>query len=310
VVDRRVYEVVAAASGKRDRSLVLSIGTPSPDGQESVMWELVAYGREHPGERGFRLVEFAASSTDHEVDCRHCWAEANPALGDLVRPDALEALLPPKLRESTYRRARLGQWIDVLEEAWLPPGVWAERVEVRTIPAGAEVMLGLDGSFSQDCTALVVVTVEDVPHIDVVELWEPPPDRPDYRVPIADVEDAIREAARRWQVREIAADPFRWTRTLQALEAEGLPMVEFPQSPQRMTPATTGLYEALVNGQVTQSGDPRLARHVGNAVVKVDSRGTRLAKEHKHSARKIDLAVAAVMAHARAVHQDQLVAFY
>jgi HK97 family phage portal protein len=88
-------------------------------------------------------------------------------------------------------------------------------------------------------------------------LWETP-GNPDYRVPVADVEQAIREACRRWQVREIVADPFRWTRSLQALEAEGLPVLEFPQTAQRMTPATTGLYEAVVNGQVTHSGDPRL----------------------------------------------------
>jgi phage terminase large subunit-like protein len=67
-----------------------------------------------------------------------------------------------------------------------------------------------------------------------------------------------------------------------------------------MTPATTGLYEAVVNHQVAHSGDARLARHVSHAVVKTDSRGTRLAKEHKHSRRRIDLAVAAVMAHDRA----------
>jgi phage terminase large subunit-like protein len=77
-------------------------------------------------------------------------------------------------------------------------------------------------------------------------------------------------------------------------------VAEFPQSPSRMTPATTGLYEAIVNRTVTHGGDARLARHVSNCVVRVDSRGTRLAKEHKHSLRRIDLAVAAVMAHSRA----------
>ena len=51
------------------------------------------------------------------------------------------------------------------------------------------------------------------------------------RVPVAEVEDTIRDACRRWQVVEIIADPFRWTRTLQALEAERLPVVEFPHSP-------------------------------------------------------------------------------
>jgi phage terminase large subunit-like protein len=73
-----------------------------------------------------------------------------------------------------------------------------------------------------------------------------------------------------------------------------------PQSPQRMTPATTAFYEAVVNGALTHSGDRSLARHVGNAVHKADSCGTRIYKEHRHSTRRIDLAVAALMAFDRA----------
>jgi hypothetical protein len=42
------------------------------------------------------------------------------------------------------------------------------------------------------------------------------------------------------------------------------------------------------------------ARHVADAVLKDDSRGARLAKEHNDSKRRIDAAVAAVMAHDRA----------
>jgi phage terminase large subunit-like protein len=118
-------------------------------------------------------------------------------------------------------------------------------------------------------------------------------------VPVADVEEALRAACRRWQVREIVADPFRWTRSLQALEAEGLPVVEYLQFPARMVPATTGPFEATVNEQVTQSGDPRLARHVENCTLREDARGARLANQRKYSSRRIDLAVAAVMAHLR-----------
>jgi len=116
-------------------------------------------------------------------------------------------------------------------------------------------------------------------------------------VPIVDVEDTLREACKRWRVKAIVADPFRWARSLQLLAAEGLPVVEYPQSPQRITPATQRFAEAVLNRQLTHSGNPDLARHVGNATVKVDSRGTRIVKEHKHSTRRIDLAVAAVMAH-------------
>jgi phage terminase large subunit-like protein len=41
---------------------------------------------------------------------------------------------------------------------------------------------------------------------------------------------------------------------------------------------------------------PRLARHLANAVLKTDSRGSRIVKESPHSPRRIDLAAAAVMA--------------
>lgn len=87
---------------------------------------------------------------------------------------------------------------------------------------------------------------------------------------------------------------------MQALQEEGLPIVEFPQSPQRMVPATQRFYEAVMNKTLTHDGDVRLTRHMNNAVLKTDNRGQRLSKDARFSARKIDLAVAAVMAFDRA----------
>ncbi|MGH3642540.1 MAG: terminase TerL endonuclease subunit, partial [Mycobacterium sp.] len=100
---------------------------------------------------------------------------------------------------------------------------------------------------------------------------------------------------------EVIADPFRWTRTLQQLESEKLPIVEFPHSPSRLTEATTNLYAAAVNGRMTHSGDATLAAHIGAAVIIEDPRGMRLAKASRsvHAA-KIDLAACLVMAHSRA----------
>ena len=40
-----------------------------------------------------------------------------------------------------------------------------------------------------------------------------------------------------------------------ALDGEGLPVLEYPQSPGRMTPATARFYEAVINQQLTHSGD-------------------------------------------------------
>jgi hypothetical protein len=56
----------------------------------------------------------------------------------------------------------------------------------------------------------------------------------------------------------------------------------------------------VLNRTLTHSGHPDLSRHVGKAIVKNDSRGNRIVKEHKYSTRRIDLAVAGVMAFAAA----------
>jgi len=297
-VDQEVFEVVTLATGKQRSSVVLAIGTPGPELDSTVLGRLRTYAADHPSDPLVAWREHSAAGfEDHPVDCQHCWQLANPALGDFLAVDGLVACLPPKMRESSFRRARLCQFTDQLEEAWLPPSAWAVCADpLRHIPDGAEVVLAFDGSFNGDTTVLVVATVEQRPHVDLVELWE----AAGRQVLVVDVEAAIRAACRRWRVLEVAADPFRWARSLQLLDGEGLPVLEYPQSPGRMTPATARFYEAVVNGELTHSGDSRLARHVGNAVLREDARGARLAKERKDSPRRIDAAVAAVMAHDRA----------
>jgi phage terminase large subunit-like protein len=297
-MDREVYEVVVGASGKRPASVAIGIGTSPPNPAESVLTTIREYVQDHPDDPSTVWREHSAAGfEDHPVDCRHCWELANPAGGDFLAWDGLEACLPPKMREASFRRARLCQLTDQLEDAWLPPSAWAACADAtRAIPDGQEVVLAFDGSFNGDTTVLTVATVDQRPHVDLVELWE----ADGRQVPIVDVEAAIRAACRRWRVREIAADPFRWARSLQLLDGEGLPILEYPQSPGRMAPATARFYEAVVNQQMTHSGDSRLARHIGNAVLKEDARGSRLAKERKDSPRRIDAAVAAVMAHDRA----------
>jgi phage terminase large subunit-like protein len=302
VANRDSYEVLTLAQGKRQRSTLVAIGTPGPNLADQVLLDLRAYAAEHPDDPSLVWREFSAAGfEDHPVDCAHCWELANPALDDFLYRDALHALLPPKTRESTFRRARLCQLAADLQGQFLPGEVWAGLSTGVGVPNGAEVVVALDGSFSDDTTALLVGTVSTEPHFDVLRVWERPPGDDTYRVPIVQVEDTIRESCRRWRVVEIIADPFRWTRTLQALEAERLPVVEFPHSPSRLTAATTDLYSAAVNGRMSHSGNAKLAAHVGAAVIVEDARGMRLSKQSRsRTAPKIDLAACLVMAHSRA----------
>jgi phage terminase large subunit-like protein len=300
VVDRRTYEVAALASGKRESSMTLCIGTPSPDAADSVMYDLRSYALTNPQDHSLYFKEFAAPA-GCELDDEDAWALANPALGDFLHMDAMRALLPPKTREATFRRARMGQWVVSADDVWVTPEEWAGLCTGELINEGEDVVLALDGSFSQDSTALVVCRIGEVPHLDVAGHWANPGDS-EWRVDVLAVEDAIRDACRRWRVREVTADPYRWQRSLQVLARDGIPVSEFPQSAARMTPATLGLREAVTNKTVTHSGNPALAEHVANARCIEDHKGTRLTKVSKNSDHRIDLAVCAVMSHARATH--------
>jgi phage terminase large subunit-like protein len=63
-----------------------------------------------------------------------------------------------------------------------------------------------------------------------------------------------------------------------------------------MVPATQAVYDAARDGRMSHDGNPSLARHIGNAVIREDARGARITKEHASSRRKIDLAVAMILA--------------
>jgi phage terminase large subunit-like protein len=301
VVTVDVYESMAARAGKRDRSLLLALSTPPRDGDtDSVMWRLVEHGRAGD-DPSFYYVEFAAPA-GCDLDDEAGWYLANPALGDFLHIDALRATRRT-MRDSTFRAWRLGQWPGVIDNAWLPDGAWASCAgATRVVADQADVVLAFDGSFSRDCTVLVAATVEPRPHVWLERIWEAPEGARDWRVPVVAVEDAIRAACTRWRVLEVAADPYRWQRSLEVLDGDGVPVHEFFQNAARMGPATARFYALVVDGELSHDGSTGLARHVANAILREDSRGARLSKEHKDSRRRIDAAVAAVMALDRAAY--------
>lgn len=302
--NRELWDVMALAAGARPEPLMVGITTAGTrydsSGQDSLCYGLYEYGKRivlgEIDDPTFFLAWW--EPTDPEADHRDptTWREANPGFDDIVGEEDFVATVK-RTPEAEFRTKRCNQWV-ASGTAWFPAGTWdACADESVEIASGSEVCLGFDGSHNADSTALVVVSCGEKPHVDVVACWEKDPDDPDdWTVPILDVEEAIREACKRWRVREIAADDFRWERTLQVLESEGLPVLTFPQNSTRMGPATSRFYEAVMNRAMTHSGDPRLARHIANAVLKVDPRGARIIKETKKSMRKVDLAVAAVMA--------------
>lgn len=243
-------------------------------------------------------------SEDVDPDSPAQWERYNPSWAVM---NAHEFTAARKVtHESQWVRYRMNGWTSA-ESAWLPHGVWpalaadAPREEpVRPLEPGDEVVLGFDGAWKGDSTGLILCRLEDF-HLAVLGHWEAPATAPDWRTPVEDVKETIRAACRTYRVREVAADPYRWEQALQTLQDEGLPVVEFPSnSIARMVPATQAFYDAAMDGGLSHDGSPALARHIANAILKEDARGGRITKAYRASKARIDLAVAAVIAHHRA----------
>ena len=305
-----LYSVMALAMGARRDPLMLIVTTAGvridTTGGDSIAYSLFQYGsrvaRGEVDDPTFYMAWWAAAD-GAPIGDRSSWADANPGLADILDETELAAAAAKAgaggFSESEFRIKRLNQWV-ASAQAWLPSGVFESRATPgRRLQPGERCVLFLDGSFNHDATVLVACTLDGF--IDVVGCWEKPEDDPRWEVPMAEVEAAAFAACRDYGVLEVAGDPFRWARELQAWESAGLPVSQYPTtSAPRMVPACAKFYDAVIDGRLTHSGDPRLVRHVANAVVKVDRLGPRIVREHRGSPRNIDLAVGGVGAYDRA----------
>lgn len=67
-----------------------------------------------------------------------------------------------------------------------------------------------------------------------------------------------------------------------------------------MAPATDRMYQAVMTKSPSHDGDPRLAAHIAHCTAKRTPMGDLVAKDKGNSPRKIDAAVAAIVAFDRA----------
>jgi phage terminase large subunit-like protein len=296
----RVYVVLSKGRAKRRDAWELVISTAGWNLQ-SLLGAMYLEGKQ--GNDPTTLFEWWEAS-DQDVQLSDDGAvtaavlEANPAIGAFL---SLENVLADRahMSEFEFRRYHLNQWVSA-PERWLPEGTWEKlaRPEQAQPPEGADIVLGFDGSYAGDSTGIVGATLDAKPHVFVIGAWEKDAEDKEWRVDILGVEQAIRDACAKWNVVQIGCDPFRWQRSLAVLQDEGFPVIEWPShQPSHMVPACGQFYDAVTTERLTQDGDPRLARHIANAVVKIDGRGPRITKDHRDSVRRIDLAVAGVIAH-------------
>ena len=298
-----LFTALTTGSATRKQPLVLVITTAGFD-KESPLGVLYEYGRKvDAGEVDDTSFGFTWHGPKDGVEFDHLdpavWKEYNPSW-EIMNPEEF-ASASKLTHEGQFIRYRLNGWTSA-DASWFPSGAYESRA-TDSVPLedNDTIVMGFDGAWKGDSTALVATRLSDM-HQEVLGLWEAPVDDPHWRTPVDDVKQTIRAAFKRFTVKELTADPYRFEQTLLELQEEGFPVVEFPtNSLARMVPATQAYYDAVMDETMTHDGNPALERHVRQAVLKADNRGARITKANRSSTRHIDLAVAAVISLHRAI---------
>jgi phage terminase large subunit-like protein len=216
---------------------------------------------------------------------------------------------------SDSRRYWLNQ-VTTASDAWLSEPEWAGCLAAdNLVKDGDVVTLGFDGSRARargiaDATALIGCRVTDG-HLFEIGVWEQPrgPAGQDWQVPVVEVEAAVRDAFARFRVVGLYADPARWEGVVAGWEAKYGHKLKVRASQAHpcewwmtggrshlIVRALASFHGAVLAKELTHDGAFALTRHVLNARRRPGRTGMQIAKEHPESHRKIDAAVAAVLA--------------
>lgn len=319
--DRAMWDVMQLSMASRRQPIMLATTTcgvkTDSSGQDSTAYSLYQYGqkvaRGEVVDPSFYMAWWEAPlDADHRSE--ETWIRANPGYGDLNSKQDFESVVG-RTPEAEFRTKRCNQWVNS-QNTWLPAGVWETLVDPDVVvDEFDEIVLGIDGSFSGDTTAIVGVTVpksrDDKPHVFLVKAWEKQPDDlDDWRVDTLEVEQTLIAFCQSHpNVKELAFDPFRWQRSMAVLQDLGLPVVEYNStSAKRMVQGCSKVFDSVTETTLTHDGNPLLARHLDNCVLKIDNLGPRIVKESRNSPRKIDAAVAFVIAYDRATSKIETMA--
>jgi phage terminase large subunit-like protein len=293
-----LWEALTQGSADRPESLVVGITTAGGH-TDTLLGRLyehgkrVAAGEIDDPQFGFWWWEAPqdADPTDPDV-----WKKSNPNLAEgLLDVGDFEAAIASagSAGFAGFQRYRLNQWVRLAGEDFVSPHFWSEAKKETSIPIGATVTAGFDGSVSGDATGIVICDVE-TGTLKVHAVWEPDPSNPDWTVDRADVNAAIQKLFENYNVKMLWADPSFYEPDVLEWSRQYRNRVErIPPTNHRMAPLAQQFIADLVAKDLGHDGDKRLERHVLNAVA---TESGSFKKEKKASPRKIDLLACSVLA--------------
>jgi len=334
-----VWRTFATALGKRQNSMMFAITNSGWD-RHSICYQQREYTTRVldgsvPDDSWFGWVCGLDVEDLGHWDEERNWIKANPSLGvavslDFLRTQAKKAKESPAELNETLR-FHFSVWTESIT-AWMPMEAWDQCSD----PVNGEALKrrpcfgGLDLSTTKDISAFVLL----FPPYGEDKLWRVLPhfflpkdnitqrvqrDRVPYDVwerkglfqltdgNILDydfIRAKVNQLAEKYQILEIAFDPYNATQIVTQLQTDGMTMVNFRQGDVSMTAPLKRLLELVLTKELAHGANPVMRWMAGNVVVKVGPTG--LMKPDKEKSReKIDGIVALLNALGRAMTYQQ-----
>lgn len=284
------------AAGKRSESITIGISTPSFKIGGNAMLDFEEAFRAGIELPGIVMHEHKApDGCDHRDEAM--WYLANPALSTVPPILSIDALRAGVHKEQRFRCYRLAQWPTTLLEGWLGEDgaeLWDELADPWDFVRRRRTFVGVDVSLRHDSTAVVSVQERDDGRLHAVaRIWFP---GAGAVVDQAEVREYLRELSVNYELAGVAYDPRFFESSAQDLAAEGLPMVEVPQTAARMVPAVAAGYRAIRGRLLSHDADPAFGQQVVNAQARPSEGGVTISKNPKAAKLKIDACVALCLA--------------
>jgi hypothetical protein len=251
-------------------------------------------------------------------------AAIEDAFGDAMAWNDLRSLVnrcyDTRTDPAAFRRFFLNAQTST-SDAWVAAHEWEACARPdRALRRKDLVCLGLDGSVDDDATALVACRVSDG-HLQLLACWERPEGAAGdgWRVDTEAVDAAVANAMATYEVVGFYLDPPHWkdyadlwhnefAAKMKIKASAARPLDWWTNRPRAMVPALERFHEAIIAERLsyTPATDRvgreaeltlTLQRHVLNARRRPSRAGLQIGKEFPHSPRKIDAAVAAVLAY-------------
>lgn len=326
---REVWDVLETGTGARQQPLLLAITTAGFN-RAGICYEQRAYSIKIlsgavPDDEYFGII-YTIDDDDDWTDEAN-WVKANPNWGVSVNPKDIRRKARKAMEmaaaQNNFLTKHLNVWVNA-DTAWMDMRAW-DACHALTLNiedyAGRPCYIGLDLASKVDIADVSIMFPEEdgsfaefhrhyLPE-DAAESgknsqysgWGRTDDlilTPGNVTDFARIEDDLRDLASRFDVQEVAYDPWQAQYLANNLMEAGLPMVEYRQTVQNMSEPMKQLEALVLSGQWRHTGDPVQTWMVSNVVAHLDAKDN-IYPRKEFPENKIDGVVATIMALGRAM---------